>query len=288
MDVPEWRAIIIEVKTTDAYSINLNTIANYRRVLITEKTVTEDVSSILLVVGRQETENLEAQIRGSKYAWNVRVISVDALLRLIFIKEEVEDPSLVQRIHAVLVPHEFTRLDIIADLLFSAAKEIKQEEAEPIIIADEQDSERLGGPKFTPVAFHEDCIKKVQAKLGISMIRRTRAGYSSPDKNIGVICAVSKEHNPEASPNYWFAFHPHQEAFLEQFQDAFVALGCGSSDRVLLFPYQKIKGWLENSWQTVSEDRAYRHIVVYRKDESFELRLRKGHNPIDLTPYILR
>lgn len=283
---PNGKSILIEVKTTDAYSINLNTIAGYRKALIASGDISEENSSILLVVGRQETDNLEAQIRGSKFAWNIRVISVDALLRLMFIKEEVEDPALLQRIHAILTPYEFTRLDQIADLLFSAAKEIKQEESDALVVPDDL-AEKADSPKFTPVAFHEDCIKRVQKKLGVSLVKRTRSGYSAPDNKLAVVCAVSKEHNPEKSPNYWFAFHPHQDEFLSQFTMTFVAFGCGSGKQVLLIPYATLKPWLEDSWTTTAEDRTYWHVVIYRKAKKFELRLRKGKKAIDVTPYLL-
>jgi hypothetical protein len=280
------RAIVIEVKTTDAYSINLNTIASYRKSLIDKGEITEDTSSVLLVVGRQETENLEAQIRGSRFAWNIRVISVDALLRLMFIKEEVEDPALHRRIHAILVPYEFTRLDGIADLLFSAAKEIKQDDTEVDVDADDL-PEKPEEPKFIPVAFHEDCIKRIQKSLSVSLVKRTRSGYSSPDNKIAVICSVSKEHNPDKNPNYWFAFHPHQKEFLDPFPSSHVAFGCGSAKQILLIPYEKFELWLPGSWMTTTEDRTYWHVVIYRKAQKFELRLRKGKKAIDLTPYLL-
>lgn len=283
---PNGRAIVIEVKTTDAYSINLNTIAGYRKSLIDRGEIAEETSSVLLVVGRQETENLEAQIRGSRFAWSIRMISVDALLRLMFIKEEVEDPALLQRIHAILVPYEFTRLDGIADLLFSAAKEIKQDESEVPLEAEDSTS-KLDGPKTAPVSFHEECVKRVQKKLGVSLVKRTRSGYSTPDNKAGVVCSVSKEHSPDKSPNYWFAFHPHQQEFLKQFPTALVAFGCGSGLQVLLVPYADFESWLEDSWTTANEDRMYWHVVVYRKGQKFELRLRKGKKAVDLTPYLL-
>ena len=285
---PTGRAIVIEVKTTDAYSINLNTIAGYRKSLIASGDLSEETSSILLVVGRQETDNLEAQIRGSKDAWNIRVISVDALLRLMFIKEELEDPALVHRIHAVLVPHEFTRLDSIAELLFSAAKEIRQDDTEvEVEVEVNEEQGKPAGPKFTPVAFHEDCVKRVQKKLGVSLVKRTRAGYSSPDNETAIICSVSKEHNPENNPNYWFAFHPHQQEFLAPYAKKFMAFGCGSSKRVILVPYDTFKPWLEGSWTTTNDDRTYWHVVIYRKGERYTLRLRKGQKPVDLTSYLL-
>ena len=72
-------SIVVEVKTTDAYRIDLHVIAGYRKALIQSDSITEANSSMLLVVGRQDTGDLEAQIRGSRHAWDVRIISVDAL-----------------------------------------------------------------------------------------------------------------------------------------------------------------------------------------------------------------
>jgi hypothetical protein len=55
-------SLLVEVKTTDAYRIPLNTIAGYRERLIDNKEFDEDGSSILIVVGRNDTGELEAQI----------------------------------------------------------------------------------------------------------------------------------------------------------------------------------------------------------------------------------
>jgi hypothetical protein len=91
---PNDHAVVIEVKTTDAYRIKLNTVIGYHRALIKNETVSEDGSSVLIVVGRQDTGDLEAQIRGSRHAWDVRLISVNGLLRLMALKEAVEDPEI--------------------------------------------------------------------------------------------------------------------------------------------------------------------------------------------------
>ncbi len=106
---PSGHTIVLEVKTTDAYSIDLNRIAGYRRALIAANQITEDASSILIVVGRKDTDNLEAQIRGSRHAWDMRLISIDALLRLLFLKESLEDPQTIRRIYDILIPREFTK-----------------------------------------------------------------------------------------------------------------------------------------------------------------------------------
>ena len=83
------------------------------------------------ISGRSDTGDLEAQVRGSRHVRDVRIISVDALLRLLKVKEELEDPATIDRIRDILTPHEFTRVDGIIDLVFTAAKEIKEEDIEP-------------------------------------------------------------------------------------------------------------------------------------------------------------
>ena len=285
-EFPSGQFIVVEVKTTDAYRIDLNTIAEYRRKLISVGQLTEATSSMLLVVGRQDTGDLEAQIRGSRHAWDIRIISVDALVRLMRIKEELEDPLIVQRIHNILIPREFTRLDAIADIIFSAAEEIKQDE--PSIEVQEQlGDNKLGETKTSPVAFHEACVKRIEEKLGISLIKRSRAGYSSPDHTVALNCSVSKEHNPTTHPNYWFAFHPHQQELLEKHVSSYVAFGCGTSKRVVFIPYTVFRPWLENTWTTENGDRVYWHIIIHREADKYIFRRKKGTKPIDLTPYVL-
>lgn len=283
---PNGHSIVVEVKTTDTYRIDLNVIAGYRKELIKLGKIAEIDSSMLLVVGRQDTGDLEAQIRGSRHAWDVRIISVDALIRLMSIKEEVEDPQIVQRIHNILIPREFTRLDEIAEILFSAAEEIKQETVE---IEDEGDAgeKKSKEPKFTPVAFHDACVTRIQKSLNETLVKRTRAQYSTPDKMTVVNCAVSKEHNPDSNPNYWFAFHPHQREVLEKADKAFVAFGCGTSKRVLLIPFPDFDPLLEGMWTTQKDDRSYWHVVIYRKGEKYSLHRKKGEKNIDVTPYLL-
>lgn len=280
-------SIVTEIKTTDAYRIDLNTVADYRRALIENGSIgNKDASSMLLVVGRQDTGDLEAQIRGSRYAWDIRIISVDALLSLLSIKEEVEDPKIIKRIHSILIPREFTRLDEIVDVLFSTTEDIKQDEdvtTEEVAPVSKKSKE----PKFTPVAFHDACLTRIQTSLKETLIKRTRAQYSSPDKKLIVNCAVSKEHTPDTTPNYWFAFHPHQRESLRLAEKAFVAFGCGSSKRVLLIPFSEFEQWLDGMWTTQKEDRFYWHVVIYRKAENYTLHRKKGEKAIELTKYLL-
>src|SRR6516225_977616 len=84
---PEGRTIIVEVKTTDAYRISLQTIATYRDKASANGEVNL-ASSILIVFVREDTGELEAQVRGSRHAWDIRLISADALIKLVQLKED--------------------------------------------------------------------------------------------------------------------------------------------------------------------------------------------------------
>src|SRR5579871_4186985 len=73
--------LVVEVKTTDYVTISLDKLANYRDRLAEENQVRRD-ASLLIIVGREDTGALEAQVRGSRYAWDMRLISVEGLIKL--------------------------------------------------------------------------------------------------------------------------------------------------------------------------------------------------------------
>lgn len=286
----DGHAIIIEVKTTDTYRIDLNTIANYRRGLIKSERLSEDHSSILIVVGRDDTGDVEAQIRGSRHAWDVRLISTEALMRLLSVKEELEDPKTQTQIHSVLRPREFTRLDEIVDLLFSAAEDLKQEQVLENDDEEEEDQEHAEHrkPKFTPVAFHDACVRRIETVLGTSLVKRSRATFAAADRALKVICAISREHLRGGNPSYWFAFHPHQSEYLADTERAYVAFGCGSEQQLLLIPYEKFASWLDGMNETTTKDRTYKHVSISHSDGRFELVRKQGWPRVDLTPYLVR
>ena len=120
--------IILEVKTTDAYRINLDTLSGYSESLIDEKRVKKSESSILIVVGRQDTGDFEAQIRGSRHAWDIRLISTDSLIKLLHLRENLNDTKTLQQINEVLKPLEYTRIDKLIDLIFLTSKDLQLDE----------------------------------------------------------------------------------------------------------------------------------------------------------------
>ncbi len=290
--LPNGHRLIVEVKTTDAFRIDLNIISEYRRQLIRDGHASEDGSSALIVVGRTDTGDLEAQIRGSRSAWDMRLISIDALMRLMALKESVEDPDALRRIYEILVPREFTKLDAIVDLVFSTAEDAKEVDELPLqdkILDPSASGEGLTGPKFTPVAFNDLIAVQVSDRLTVPLLKRTRATFSSPDDGTRVVCMASREYKQTDAKNYWFAFHPHQKTLLEQAHAGYAAFGCGSANQIILIPIAQLATWLDGLNQTVKVDSMYWHIQIYESDGGrFVLARKKGLSRIDLSPYLIR
>ena len=207
-ETSDGHSLVIEVKTTDTYRVDLDAIASYRGRLIQHERIDSTKSSILIVVGRQDTGGLEAQIRGSKHAWDIRMISIDSLTNLLSLKETFNDTRTIQQINELLKPREYTRVDELIELIFLTSKDLQQDdEAEKSLdvdapLAAEQFKGRKTGdkhPKFVPVSFHEECLMRIRDHLQTSFIKQSRIAYTDKDKKMGLICSISKVHDPGKS-----------------------------------------------------------------------------------------
>jgi hypothetical protein len=287
-----WKAggdhLIVEVKTTDAYTIDLNRIANYRKELIKKGTILES-SSILMVVGRKDTNSLEAQVRGSRYAWDIRIISADALLRLVKTKESADNKETISKIRSILTPLELTKLDFVVDLLATTAADIQEatsdDEEEHGEVAVDRGSKKE--KKFTPVAFNEEVAKAAEKHLKLALKKTTRSLYISSDQSTSVRALVSKEHEKPDSSGYWYAFHPYYKDPLNEHKKNYIAFGCGSPDKILIFPLDLFIEWLPKMNTTERDDRMYWHVQYQEQKGTFKLHLKEGAIPPDVTKYLI-
>ena len=277
--------IIVEVKTTDTYRIDLNTLEGYRKKLIKQGSCTEENSSILIVVGRQDTGDLEAQIRGSKQAWDVRLISVDSISKLMLLKEDLDNPYIVQQIHSILIPREFTRLDEIVDIMFLASEDIKEDTDQDM--DSEADDANEKREKTTRVSFHASCIEKMAKYFKRTLIKRSRTGFSSANDEVAVICANSREYVNPNSIGYWFSIHRHQLDFLEKAEAGYILLGCGSDKLLLLIPVNDFLVLTERMNMSKDENRQYWHVHMSQTDKIFTLHTKSDSDDIDITKYLL-
>jgi hypothetical protein len=233
---PSGHCAVIEVKTTSAYQLRLETIAKYRLSLIEQTKLLEDRSSILIVVGRDDTTDLEAQIRGSRYAWDMRLISIDALLRLLSVKEDLENPNIVRQIQDILIPREFTKLDDVIEFLFSTASDLRPDvEPEESVVESSSDGPEVEASEVA--TFQRRSLEKLEKHLNVTLLKQTRSSFSSTDGATVVVCKASREYvKASRITGYWFGFYEFQMDMITSVPNGFAAFQCGNPDKVLLIP----------------------------------------------------
>ena len=253
--------------------------------MIDDHRIVEKESSILLIVGRKDTGGLEAQTRGSRHAWDVRIISVEALLKLMRIKENLSDSATVLKIQEVLKPLEYTRVDRLIDIIFTTSEDLKNDEADSEL--DTEISSDTKRTQSTPVKYHEECVSHISSKLKVPLIRQGRCTYTNADQSIRVLCIVSKEYQRSGVDRYWYALHPSQKEFLNEGDSSFIALGCGSAEHIIMIPFNEFQKHLPAMRKTESADRYYWHVEIFRRGEQFLLN-KPTKDGIDVTKYKIK
>jgi hypothetical protein len=292
---PDGGDLVIEVKTTDAYRISLDTVAAYRRKLI-ETSEAAATTHMLLIVGREDTGELEAQIRGSRHAWDMRVINIDARVKLVKLKESTDSPATGAKIRSVLVPWEYTKLDALVDVVFTAARDV--EAAVDIdqtagLDATPDGREESTGWQFTePSALQakrDAVVGAFAAQTETKLVQVGRARYWTADHKNRVVCTVSKRYVRRGHTPYWYALHPTWNDFLIEGNTGHLLLGCMDLDVAFCIPIAELNRYLDKLNTTVKHDGGqYWHLkIVAGKDGSYLLQLPKAEADVKLSTFSL-
>ncbi|MBB3349825.1 hypothetical protein [Sphingomonas sp. BK069] len=293
------RDLLVEVKTTDAYTIRLETIDGYRRALINQGLFGPE-SSVLFVVGRDDTGALEAQIRGSPHAWTMRIIGAASLMRLLQVKVNAEAPDVVERIRSVLRPIEYTRLDRIVDLMFDVRvdadappPEAKAAPTRDEAVAADSEGEdpdaraalrlpsSLASGGVEPL--RRLAADAVSNTVGARLTRRRRSWYESPDGSRRAVIAVSKRYERDYQ-SYWYALYDTQRAFLTEVRTAWLVLCALDSGRMWALPAEIVEGYAPAMNSTERPDgQTYWHVLTKLVGDACMLVTTRGET--DLTPY---
>lgn len=263
--------LVIEVKTSNIHSMPLEKIANYRNKLIRADDLLPEKSGTLIVVGSDSAGDLASQIRGSKYSWDMRYITVSALLDLLKIQMDTDDPGIIRKITDVLIPRQYTKLDGIVDLVFSTAESIINEMKEV-----EENEEVMNKDQL-----REECIMQIQRHLDKKFIRQKKTSYADKEKKINLISLVSKTYHGKPH-SYWYTFGQHHKDFLSNSMN-YVAFGFGFGlkPKTILIPSNEFLPLLD-SMSNTKEGRRYWHVHI---NEELELILKGRNNRIDLNKY---
>ncbi len=147
---------------------------------------------MLIAVGRQETGDLEAQIRGSQHAWDIRLISLEALLRLAAVKEELSDWDTSNKINQLLRPMEYTRLDGIVELLFAAKKDLETPAAvaPPVEVTPSRAAATVTAGELERA--RDAAVLLIGDRLKCVFVRQGRAQRVSSDGSKRLVCLASQ------------------------------------------------------------------------------------------------
>lgn len=287
-----WRSkdqpdLIIEVKTTDYVTVPLEKYAHYKELLLAEKKVARD-ASVLFVVGREDTGALEAQVRGSRYAWEVRLISVEGLIKLVQIKEKSDDTATIHQIRQLLQPFEYTKLDRIIDVIFTTAVDVESSQEEEQVSEEDHDDykQERTDPELLN-AKRQQAVDAFAAARGKELVKRSRTLFWSPDKLLRVCCAVSKRYQTKGEYQpYWYAYHPKWDDFLAEGKESFFVLSCMDRDEAFAVPFSWLQKNKKNLNMTDRGERSYWHVPVTTLDDgALAIKMSKVGAKSELKPY---
>lgn len=287
---PDGWTLVIEVKTTDAYRVKLDRLEEFRDKLIAGARVNARTSSHLVVVGRNDTGELEAQVRGSKHAWDMRLVSVEALLWLLSIRDRLDDQNAVARITDVLKPEEYTKVDRIIKLVFDTTREASAPEPEPEAAVKQpptkaQTAQQSGMSIADQNARKDLAVAVASQALGVAFTRMTRSLARGPNGETLVV-TYSKLHDSRQPVRYWSALHTGPWAEVQKAPNVGGLVVACADEGVLVLPRDIVEPLIPRFWKTERDGVAYSHIVLFPKGDKYLL---VGSDlEVDVTAYFHR
>jgi len=281
----DGRILLVESKTSSSHRIELAKLAEWRRRLTTERAASDDQVSSLIVIAEEETEELEAQVRGSRSAWELRLLGVDALFKLLSVRESLDDDQIERQIQSVLVPQEFTRLDKIIDLVFAT-----KEDAEPQSDVPAEDSKGHEDLRLPNASFHDLVLPRLEKHFGKPLVRRARVVWAFPDDSVAVSCQVSRQYDaPQGANLYWYGLKRTTREKLSAFPKAWCAFGLGSPDQVIVLPYDFLATYLDGMFTSPDNSGGILHWHVRLRDQgdAIDLLTQRDSVGVDVTRFKL-
>lgn len=280
--------LIVEVKTTDAYRINLDALQNYSSKLAEAGRVPLNTPT-LIIVGRNDTGELEAQVRGSRHAWSIRIIGIDALTKLMDVNTNTSGDEVTRKIHSVLLPFEYTRLDRIVDIVFAAVSddkvlnELLEDDSEENSTPDTRSQIRTERDKI--VAKKDAAIDQLSKEKGQRLRQVKHSMYATPDGSIRAVSVVSKWY--EKKSGYWYAYHEHpQREFLAAADQGYYLVGMVDREEAYAIPFEILERFWGQLGQTIRKEGAiYKHIIIDLVDGELFLRVRTKDQLVALKDY---
>lgn len=286
-------SIVVEVKTTNTYTVNIETVARYRDRLIEDQRIPKQ-SSILIILGRDDNDSrpLEAQVRGSPHLWTTRIIGVEALVKLMEINLSTQSDEVVEKIHTILQPFDYTRIDKIVDVVFTTAEDIERDREETIATVQDENASPKDARTLdkTPQVEIEEkkrqLVERLATKTDVLLQKKRHSMYADKDNNVHAVIAISKRYE-DSEIRYWYAYHAEpQRQFLSEAKNGYMVFGMADAVDAFAIPFDLLeKHWSEFFSTTRKNGKEYKHIYIVKKESHWYLRVRRAGTEIPLDQY---
>jgi hypothetical protein len=194
--------------------------------------------------------------------------------------------DVMEKIHEVLRPFEYTRIDRIVELVFTTAEDRSDQIEEPAsesFSEEQHDYAMVRTDRDTVETVKQAIVSRLSAKLKIQLRRVRHSLYSNSEDSVRAVLAVSKKYEGK-SFDYWYAYHDSpQRTFLSASQNGYMVFGCVDSGDAYAVPYELLETAIENLYVTVKKDgRNYKHVYLSLTPDGAHLTLRDG-NYLDIS-----
>ncbi len=203
----------------------------------------------------------------------------------------MDAPETTNQIRSVLIPFDNTRLDGIVDIMFAttsdAAGAVESNPVEEVATSAAENERSVVADPEAIARKRSQLLKALSEKVGVSLIKNTRATYWDPSHDIRAVCAVSKAYPDYGEYRYWYAYHPKWDQFLTGGKIGLVAWSCLDLDIAFVMPRAKLAPLLSNMNVTKLEGgKDYWHIKIKKKDDgSYFLHQPLGDKDVSLSPF---
>jgi hypothetical protein len=138
--------------------------------------------------------------------------------------------------------------------------------------------------RFDTAELRKQCVERFEVAQNQEFIEESPAKFIATQGSTRFVCLASKPYEEKLEVRYWYGFTPEQNTFLEEAKSGFIGLGCGSPDRLLVFPSEKFATWLSELRETEGN---HWHVEVFRADATYELELSKTSRRVDVSSFLL-
>ena len=194
--------------------------------------------------------------------------------------------SVTEKIHTILRPFEYTRIDQIVDVVFTTAEdkgneiEIDDTAEKSDVALDSNSLRQHATPQFTPKSIIElkksQAIERLNKKFSKVLIKKKNSLFSDRDDEVHAAVAISKKYT-RAEDFYWYAYHEQQRKFLAESKTGLMVYGMSDSDISFAIPNAKLEELRDKLNSTFREDgREYKHIFIHQKSNQYVLKLKGG------------